>query len=120
MDRKIIGNLKKALNRVAKTEHLSGVHSAIVAACSGTDLSSSELSDALEINKKTALKGINKRQKFDQDPAIKLLTPPVLKKEKLSPETEQLIKKFIADNITPSSSTKNVRKKKKKVLWKPK
>jgi hypothetical protein len=101
------------LKKASKTEHLSGVHSVIVAACAGTNLSSSALSDALEINKKTAIKAKQKRQQYDQDPKGKLLMPPVLKKERLDPETEQMVKKFIEDNITPSSSTKNVRKKKK-------
>ena len=71
-----MGNIQKVLKKVSKTEHLSGIHSALVAACAGTDISSSELSDALDINKKTAMKAKQKRQKFDEDPKSKLLTPP--------------------------------------------
>jgi hypothetical protein len=100
------------LKKVAKNEHVSGVHSMIVAACAGPDISSQELAQALDINKKTAVCGKNKRHEYDLDLRSKLFKPPVLKREKLSPETEQTIKLFIADNITPSSSTKNVRQKK--------
>ena len=62
VNRKIVGNIQKVLKKVSKTEHLSGIHSALVAACAGTDLSSSELSDALEINKKTAKKAKQKTE----------------------------------------------------------
>jgi hypothetical protein len=75
-------------------------------------VSSQELSRTLEINWRTANNGKIKRQKYDLEPKAKLLTPPVLKRSKLPPETESLIRAFIEDKIIPSSSTKNVRQKK--------
>jgi hypothetical protein len=90
---------------------LSGIHSAIVTACAGDNISSSELSDALNIDWRTASAGKKKRVMVDQEKS-KILTPPVLTKEKISYQTEMSVKKFIDKNVVPSSSAKNVRQKK--------
>lgn len=102
------------MKRVSLYEHLSGLFQAIVAACCHPQLSSTAISKCLEINWKTANKAKTKRQQYDNNPSILLLIPPTLKKNKLSVATELKVKEFIQNNITPSSSEKNVRTKKHK------
>jgi hypothetical protein len=110
----IVKNIKKALPKISNNEHLNGLFQAVVASCCGDNISGRRLAQVLEIDNRTANKAKKKRRKYDANPTGHLLIAPKLTKDKISFETKQMVDKFICENIQPSSSAKNVVKKKTK------
>jgi hypothetical protein len=111
--RTIVENIKTVLPLISAHEHLSGLFQAVVAVCSGQNLKCIDVTKALDIDKRSSSYGKRKRLAFEQQyPNLQLLTSPILTKSKLNPIVVQKVQQFIENNITASSSTSNVRKKK--------
>ena len=110
----IVQNIKAVLPLISKNEHLSGLFQAVLGCCAGDNISITELSNALGVHRRTARRAKEKRKKYEDHQPTHMLVPPKLTKDKIEATTLKLVKEFIEDHITPSSSTKNVVKKKKK------
>ena len=111
----IVENIKDALPKISRKEHLSGLFQALVACCAGSNIPTNRLAKTLDIAKKTARAAKTKRESFEENqPHSLMLEPPVLTKNKIEETTLDLVNTFIADHVVPSSSAKNVVKKKSK------
>jgi hypothetical protein len=111
----IVQNIRQVLPNISRNEHLSGLFQAIVACCAGGNVSTNALAKTLDVDKKTARKAMKKRHKYEENqPHSHMLIQPSLTKDKIETATINLVQQFISEHLTPSSSTKNVVKKKSK------
>jgi hypothetical protein len=108
----VVQNIISILPKIGMTERYSGLFRTIIACCSGTNISSRDLADLLQINRNSALAGQRKREHYFNNQSQKLNLARTFTKKKLSSETKTLVQEFISKNVTPSASKRNVIKKK--------